>query len=183
MFKTIEEARAFVRDVKVCTIFEAQKCKHTSLWEHLDLPDKQPGESGWGQKVQAVWRWKNQLPALHPNEIFYGKIKGGHAVLMDMTYLREQHFAKAYQPVEELSPLAQFAFEMIQQEPWETGTLRKVAIAEMDTTKSRFDTAMKHLQISMNIVRSSGMELEKDTWETFEEVYPDIWEQHVTNRE
>ncbi len=76
MIKTIEEAYAFVRDVKICTIF-AQKTVHPSLWENVDLPGKQSGEKGRGQKVTAVWAWKNKLPALYPDEIFYGKYEVG----------------------------------------------------------------------------------------------------------
>jgi hypothetical protein len=42
------------------------------------------GERGWGEKVMAIWRWKNELPAIYPEEIFYGKIPTGHAALMSM---------------------------------------------------------------------------------------------------
>ena len=58
----------------------------------MDLPEKQPGEKGWGPKISAVWRWKNQLPAHYPREIFYGKMKGGAAVLMTLDYLRNHHY-------------------------------------------------------------------------------------------
>ena len=69
------------------------------------MPEKQEGEKGWGEKVTAVWDWKNRLPAEYPDEIFYGKIKGGLAVLMSMDYLRDVHFAAAYKPVEQLIKL------------------------------------------------------------------------------
>ena len=92
MIKTFEEARLLIRELKICTIFESSKTELPSLWEHIDLPEKQKGEQGWGQKVSAVWDWKNRLPAEFPNEIFYGKVKGGFAVLMTMNYLRDFHF-------------------------------------------------------------------------------------------
>ena len=180
MIHTIEDAYAFVRDVKICTIF-AQNTVHASLWEQVDLPDRQPGEKGRGQKVTAVWRWKNELPALYPDEIFYGKIRGGYAVLMEMTYLRDEHFPKAYQPVESLSRLAQLTYEQIRLEPGETGTLRNLVVSEYDATKSQFETALKELQMSLNVVRSNGPHVERDTWVTFAELYPEMWDQHVTD--
>ncbi len=176
--KTREDAAAFVKKVKICTVFPSEKTAHTSLYEHVDLPEKQPGESGWGQRVEAVWPWKNQLPAKHPDDIYYGKIKGGFAVLMDMRYLTEVHFPAAYQPVETTSPLAQQIFEKIRMEPWTTTDLRKEVIQETGCSKSQFDTALKNLQITMNVVRDCAAE--QDTWLTFQEVYTEIWNKHVS---
>ena len=28
-----------------------------NLWDVVDVPDRQPGEKGWGQKILAIWRW------------------------------------------------------------------------------------------------------------------------------
>ena len=179
MIHTIEDAYAFVREVKICTIF-AQKTAHASLWDHIDLPDRQRGDKGWGQKVSAVWRWKNELPALYPDEIFYGKIRGGHAVLMEMKYLRDEHFPTAYQPVETLSRLAQVTYEHVRLEPGETGPLRNLVLSEYEATKSQFDTALKELQISLNVVRSNGPHVKRDTWVTFAELYPEMWDLHIT---
>ncbi|KAA3662350.1 MAG: hypothetical protein DWQ04_13750 [Chloroflexi bacterium] len=178
MIKTFEEARLLVRELKICTIFESSKTELPSLSEHIDLPEKQEGEKGWGQKVTAVWDWKNRLPATFPNEIFYGKIKGGIAVLMTMEYLRDVHFATAYRCVDELNSLAGHIFEKIRNEPWETTSLRKEVIEEQGCSKSQFDTALKNLQISLNIVRSNDPKIERDTWLAFQEVYPDIWDLH-----
>jgi hypothetical protein len=180
MIKTFEEARLLIRELKICTIFESSKTALPSLWEYIDLPEKQKGEKGWGQKVTAVWNWKNRLPAEFPNEIFYGKIKGGFAVLMTMAYLRDFHFASSYRCVDELNPLAGHIFEMIRNEPWETTDLRKEVIEENGCTKSQFDTALKNLQITLNIVRSNDPEIERDTWLTFQELYPDIGDAHVS---
>ena len=46
---------------------------------------------------------------------------------------------------------------------------------EYGCTKSRFDTALKNLQISLNVVRSNDPTIERDTWLAFQEQYPDIW--------
>jgi len=108
-----------------------------------------------------------------------GKIKGGFAVLMDMSYLAEVHFPSAYKPVESLNPLAQQIFEKIQLEPWTTTDLRNEIIAEVGCSKSQFDTALKNLQISLNVVRDS--DAEHDTWLTFREVYGEIWNRHVSS--
>jgi hypothetical protein len=179
--KTIEHAYAFVKEVKVCAIFGSEKIEHPSLWEHVDLPGKEAVESGWGEKISAIWRWKNELPALYPEEIFYGKIEGGVAVLMEMGYLRDTHFQGAYVPVSELSSLAQRIYEKVRLEPWTTTALRNAIMAESGTTKSRFDTALKSLQVSLNVVRSNDIEDVKDTWLAFKELYPDIWNLHVAD--
>ena len=59
-------------------------------------------------------------------------------------------------------------------EPWETGALRNEAMEDYGCTKSRFDTALKNLQISMNVVRFNDPAIERDTWLAFQEQYPDI---------
>ena len=175
--KTIEDAREFVKEVKICTVFPSDKVSHTSLYENVDLPEKQPGESGWGERVKAVWPWKNQLPANYPDEIYYGKIKGGFAVLMEMTYFAETHFPSAHKPVKRLNHLAQKIYEKIRNEPWSTTELRKEVIQEMGCSKSQFDTALKNLQISLNVVRDC--DAEQDTWLTFQEVHGDIWNKNI----
>lgn len=179
MIKTFEEARLLIRELKICTIFESSKTELPSLWEHIDLPEKQEGEKGWGQKVTAVWNWKNRLPAEFPDEIFYGKIKGGLAVLMTMEYLRDFHFVSSYKCIDELNLLSAQVFEKIRIEPWETTGLRKEVIEEVGCSKSQFDTALKNLQITLNIVRSNDPKVERDTWLTFQELYQDIWDLHV----
>ncbi len=179
MIKTFEEARLLVLDLEICTILETSKSKLPSLWEHVDLPEKQEGEKGWGEKVSAVWGWKNRLPAEFPDEIFYGKVKGGFAVLMAMDYLREVHFKSAYKPIDKLNPLCAHIFEKIRVEPWDTTSLRNEMIQAYGCSKSQFDTALKNLQISMNIVRSNDPDIERDTWLTFQEQYPDIWNLYV----
>ncbi len=75
MIKTFQEARFLIQELTICTLFESAKTDLPSLWEHVDLPEKRPGEKGWGQKVSAVWDWKNRLPATYPDEIFYGKVR------------------------------------------------------------------------------------------------------------
>jgi len=181
MIRTFEEARLLIQKLTICTIFESSKSELDSLWEHVDLPEKQKGEKGWGEKVTAVWSWKNRLPAEFPDEIYYGKIKGGLAVLMTMDYLRDSHFASAYKSVDGLKPLSAYIFEKIRVEPWETTPLRNEMIEEYGCSKSQFDTALKNLQISLNVVRSNDPGVEKDTWLTFEELYPDIWNLHVVD--
>lgn len=183
MIKTFEEARALVRELQICTIFESEKSGLPSLWEHIDLPEKVEGETGWGPRVSAVWDWKNRLPATFPDEIFYGKVKGGFAVLMTMDYLRHTHFPAAHKPVSQLNPLAGHIFEMIRNEPWETTDLRNQIVDAHGCTKSQFDTALKNLQITLNVVRANDPGIERDTWLAFHELYPDVWELHVGDRD
>jgi len=179
MIKTIEQAYRFVKKVKVCTIFSSDKVEHTSLWEHVDLPEKQPGEKGWGKKMTAVWTWKNQLPALYPDDIFYGKIKGGVAVLMDMDYMANIHFPRAYKDIQTQGRLAQHIYSKVVTEPWDTTSLRKATMQEVGCTKSQFNTALKNLQVTMNIARLNDPEIERDTWVSFKELYLNVWKQYV----
>lgn len=179
MIQTFAEARTLIHELQICTVFESEKSDLPSLWQYVDLPEKQEGEKGWGQKVSAVWDWKNRLPATFPDEIFYGKIKGGLAVLMTVDYLRHTHFPAAYKPVSTLNPLAGYVFEMIRNEPWETTALRRAVRDAHGCSKSQFDTALKNLQITLNIARANDPAVERDTWLAFQEVYPEIWALHV----
>lgn len=178
MITTFEEACEFVLEHKVCTIFGSRGSPYPSLWDNVCLSEEKPVGGGWSEKVQAVWRWKNEIPYTFPDEVFYGKIPGGDAVLMEMNYLRTVHYPKAYQPVSQLDPLAQKIFSLIQLEPMHTGPLRKRAIEECHCTKSRFDTALKRLQISLNIVRETVPPLENDLWLPFKDVHLDIANLH-----
>lgn len=182
MIKTIEQAYQFVKKVKICTIFSSDKSEHASLWENVDLPEKQLGEKGWGEKMTAVWGWKTQLPAQYPNNIFYGKIRGGFAVLMDMDHMVRDHFPQAYKDIQTLDSLAQHMYNKIVVEPWDTTTLRKAAMQEVGCTKSQFNTALKNLQITMNIVRLNDSQIERDTWVPFKELYLDVWQQYVIDK-
>ncbi|GHC00971.1 AlkZ-related protein [Cerasicoccus arenae] len=176
MIKTFEDATEFVLKHKVCTVFGSKDSPYPSLWENTDISDKKPKGGGWNPKVSAIWDWKTRIPQTFPDEIFYGKVPGGDAVLMEMEYLRSTHYPKAYQAVSELPLLCQQIFECIRIEPWFTGDLRKHAVAEFHCTKSRFDTALKKLQISLNIVRSNDPNLDNDQWVPFREVHLDIVE-------
>jgi hypothetical protein len=73
-----------------------------------------------------------------------------------------------------LDALAQQVYEFIRLEPAFTGPLRKRAIEQWGCTKSQFDTAIKKLQISLNIVRSNDPSLKNDFWLTMREMHLDI---------
>ena len=79
--RTLKQARNYILQVGVCGIFSDAKVGMPNLWDAVDLPGRQPGVKGWGEKVNAIWRWKNELPAMYPEEIFYGKLPSGHAAL------------------------------------------------------------------------------------------------------
>jgi hypothetical protein len=178
MIHTFEEACEFVLKHKVCTVFGSKNSPYPSLWDNVDLPTEKPEDGGWSPRVAAVWKWKTEIPQTFPSEIFYGKVPGGDAVLMEMEYLRTVHYPENHQPVSELNALAQGIQEFIRLDPWFTGDLRKLAMGELGCTKSQFDTALKKLQISLNIVRSNDPNVTNDQWLTFEEAYPDIARLH-----
>ena len=172
--KTFEEAYRFVLKEKICSVFGSKGSPHPSLWDNTDLSEAKPKAGGWSPKVTAVWDWKTRIPQTYPEKIFYGKIPGGDAVLMEMKYFRKKHYPATFQPVCELKPLAQDVYNLIRLEPNFTGPLRKRAVAELGCTKSQFDTALKHLQISLNIVRSNDPIHQNDFWLTMREVHLDI---------
>ena len=172
--KTFNQAYKFVLKHKVCTVFGSKKSPYESLWDNTNLSEDKPKDGGWSPKVTAVWDWKTRIPQTFPDEIFYGKVPGGDAVLMEMQHFRHEHYPETHQHVDELSALAQDVFRLIRLEPNYTGPLRKKAIAELDCSKSQFETALKHLQISLNVVRSNDPQHENDFWLTMSDVHLEI---------
>ncbi len=172
--RTLEQARAFVLDAGVCGIFSNDRDRMPCLWDVVDLPGRQPGEKGWGRKVLAIWAWKNELPAIYPDEIFYGKIPGGLAALMSIDHLRREHFPRHHRPLRACRPLAQRIHALLRNDPLTTTQLR----AELEMTRrperSRFDSALQELQVTLNIARRNSLDDEQDTWVSFTEQYLEI---------
>ncbi len=171
---TIEEAYDFIQEVGICTIFSESVPGLSSFWEAVDLPDREGGRTKWGARMEAVWGWKTELPTLYPDDVYYGKIKGGHAALMSMSYFKEVHYPKHARPVASCKPLAQQVFDIVRLSPGTTAEVRREAMDRFGCTKSRFDTALKELQVSLNIVRLNEPGLQHDTWLPFAEVYGDL---------
>lgn len=172
--KTIEDAYDFIQEVGICTIFSEGVPGVRSFWDAVDLPDREGGRTKWGARMEAVWAWKTELPTLYPDDVYYGKIPGGHAALMSMRYLKEVHFPKNARPVSTCKPLAQQVYEIVRLSPGTTAEIRREAMERFGCSKSRFDTALKELQVSLNIVRLNEPDLKKDTWVPFEEVYGEL---------
>ena len=179
--KTLEQAYDFVLQVKTCLIFGSAKSALPALWEVVDLPGRQPGKKGWGQKVESIWAWKNELPALFPDEIFYGKLPGGLAALMCLKHLREQHYPAHHRAVSECRPLARRAYEFIRREPCTTAELRRALSPTGYISRSRIDGALVELQVTLNIVRSNAPDVRTDTWLPFAEQYPQ-WKSTASGR-
>ena len=97
---------------------------------------------------------------------------------MEMQYFRNLHYPGTYQEITELDPLPQEIYELIRLEPNFTGQLRKKAIAKLACTKSQFDTALRKLQVSLNIVRSNDPALKNDFWLPMREVHLDVVREH-----
>jgi hypothetical protein len=178
--RTLKQARAYILKVGICGIFSDAGIGMPNLWEVVDLPDRQPGETGWGQKVVAIWRWKNELPAIYPEEIFYGKIPAGCAALMSMDYLRVEHYPKHHRPLRECSATAQKMYERLRLDPLTTGSLRKELNMTGRPERNRFDRALQELQVTLNIARRNSLEDENDTWVLFSDQYLDVV--HAGNR-
>lgn len=168
--RTLQQARAFVRKKGLVGIFSNNDGAMACLWDVVDLPGRQPGEKGWGQKVSAIWTWKNELPARWPEEIFYGKIPGGLAVLMTMNRL-ETHYREHHRPVEQCSPLARRIATLLRLDPLTNKALRRELGLTEKTDKYRFERALQELQVTLNIARRNGPEDKSDTWVPFREKY------------
>ncbi len=171
---TIEEAYDFIQEEGICTIFSESVPGVRSFYDSVDLPDRKGGRTKWGARMEAVWEWKIELPTLYPDDVYYGKIKGGHAVLMSMRYFREEHYPKNARSVSSCRQLAQQVYDVVRLSPGTTAEIRREAMERFGCTKSRFDTALKELQISLNIVRLNEPDLKNDTWVPFDEVYGDF---------
>ncbi|MCF6312451.1 MAG: hypothetical protein L3J39_08360 [Verrucomicrobiales bacterium] len=170
--KTIEQAYDYVLEVTTCLIFGSEKSDLPSLWDAVDLPEQPPaGQKGWGEKVEAIWVWKNELPAHFPDEIFYGKLPGGLAMLMCLDYLQQTHYPAHHRPVSTCKPLARELFSLIRTEPHTSAELRRAISPDGDISKSRINTAIVELQTTLNIVRSNAPEIKRDTWLPFGDQY------------
>ncbi|MDV6034865.1 MAG: hypothetical protein F9B45_33195 [Phycisphaera sp. RhM] len=182
MIKTFDQAYRFVLEQKVCTVFGSKGSPYPSLWDNTKLSEKKPKAGGWSPKVVAVWDWKTRIPQTYPDAVYYGKVPGGDAVLMEMQHFRNVHYPRAFQPVSDLDSLSQQVFEFIRLEPNYTGPLRKHAIMRLECTKSQFDTALKKLQVSLNVVRSNDPRHKNDFWLPMREVHLEIVQMHKSNQ-
>ena len=172
--RTLKQAKAFVLQAGICGIFSDANGKMPCLWDVVDLPGRKPGEKGWGEKITAIWSWKNELPAAYPTKIFYGKIKGGLAVLMSMDYLREEHYPKHHRPLRECSTLARKLYDIIRLDPMLTGRLREEMNMTRRPERNQFERALQELQVTLNIARRNSADDENDTWVPFAEQYFEI---------
>ena len=171
--RTLAQARAFVRRKGLVGIFSNNDGAMPALWDVVDLPGRQPGEKGWGQKVSAIWTWKNELPARWPEEFFYGKIPGGLAVLMSIERLKT-HYREHHVPLRECSAVAQKIAAVLRFDPATTTALRRELDITRKPEKARFDRALQELQVTLNIARRNSLEDKNDTWVPFREQYLDI---------
>ena len=169
--RTLEEARDYVLRVRICGLFSDGKGTMASLWDAVDLPHRQPGQKGWGEKVNSIWMWKNELPLQWPDEIYYGKTRGGLAVLMSVDYLRKEQIPKFRRPIRDCSPLAQRLHAVLRNDPMTTAQLRERLDMTQRPERNRFDRALQELQITLNIVRQHAPSSETDAWVLFREQY------------
>jgi hypothetical protein len=176
--RTLDEAYAFVLRAGICGIFSDANSGLISLWDVTDLPGRVEGEKGWGQKVIAIWNWKNELPAIYPYKIFYGKVPPGRAALMSMDYLQTEHYGKFHRPIKDCSPLANRIYQVIRFDPMTTSELRKEMDMAHRPERAKFDRALQELQITLNIARRNSLEDERDTWVLFSDQYLDVVRSH-----
>jgi len=169
LIRTRSQAKAFILKVGICGIFSNDQGRMPCLWDVVDLPERQPGEKGWGQRVIAVWTWKDELPALYPEQIFYGKIPNGLAVLMSLDHLWETHYPIAHRSLYECSPLARKIYALVSLEPMTSPELRREMAVTKGPAKTQFDKALLELQATLNVVRRNSLKDARDTWVPFTE--------------
>lgn len=166
--RTRAEARDFVLTVGIAEVTHNPKSKRSTLWDALDFTGT--GDDQWGEKLAQVWALRQQLVATYPEQIFSGKIRGGHVVLMSMERLRDE-YARYHRPVEACSALAQQLFAIIAQEPIATLPLRQAADLVTRKDRGRFERALQELQRTFNIARSPTAD-RSDVWVPFRQQYP-----------
>lgn len=169
--RTRGQARTFVLKVGICGIFSNDQGRMPCLWDVVDLPERRPGEGGWGPRVMAIWTWKDELPALYPEQIFYGKLPNGLAVLMSQEHLRQTHYPTGHRSLQECSPLARKIFALVSLEPMTSPALRREMGITKGPAKTQFDKALLELQATLNIVRRNSLADTRDTWVPFTEQY------------
>jgi hypothetical protein len=164
---TLAEARNFVLTVGLCRVLHDPKGKLPTLWDALAFT--RAGPNAWGEKLAQVWALRQRLLEAYPEQIFSGKIRGGHIVLMSMERLR-QEYARYHQPLEACSELAQQLFAMIAQRPIASLPLRQAAGLITRKDRGRFEQALQELQSTFNIARSHASE-SADVWVSFLQQY------------
>ena len=163
-----------MREVGLCLIFsQTKKTKRApliSLWDVVDAPDKQAGERGFGERTGVVWNLKNDLPMNHPDDIFYGKLTGGRAMLCTLDRLRQIYPSQRVKS-NDVSRDAARLLEIIRLRPITNGELRLDAGFHQPSDRPRFERALQELQIGLLIAR---VDVEPDTWFLFDAVFPDF---------
>jgi hypothetical protein len=90
---------------------------------------------------------------------------------MTLDYLRDYYYPQYHRDIRNCRPLARQIYELICQAPCETIVLRRDSMEQFGCTKSQFDSALKELQVTINIVRSNEPGVDRDTWLPFQEIY------------
>jgi hypothetical protein len=175
--RTVDDARRFVLDIGVCQIFESGPSHRSggrkpmpSLWDVVDAPDKQPGERGFGERSALVWRLKNELPMAYPDQVFYGKLSTGRAMLCTLDYLLSI-YGRQRRPGDPLSPDALRLLRIIETRPINNHDLRLDAGFHAPEMRARFERALQELQVRFFIAR---IDVDPDTWFPFEAAYPTL---------
>jgi endonuclease-8 len=165
---TLAEARDFVLTVGIAEVTHNPKGKRPTLWDALAFTGT--GNDQWGEKLAQVWALRQQLVATYPEQIFSGKIRGGHVVLMSMERLRDE-YARYHRPLAACSALAQQLFAIIARQPIATLPLRQAADLVTRKDRGRFERALQELQRTFNIARSFASD-KSDVWVPFRQQYP-----------
>jgi endonuclease-8 len=166
--RTLEQARDFVLEVGRAEILHNPKGRRPTLWDAVAFEGT--GPDAWGEKLAQVWALRQQLVASYPDQIFSGKIRGGHVILMSMPRL-QQEYERFHRPLEACSELAQQLYSTIVQGPIATLALRQAAGLVTRKDRGRFERALQELQSTFNIVRSAASD-SADVWVPFQQQYP-----------
>ncbi|GII52752.1 hypothetical protein Pth03_11410 [Planotetraspora thailandica] len=127
--RDIEEAKEFVEDVGFCLLFGGREARYPSLRE-ASRDDSRPRlPSGWGDDLEAMWTWKDELPVR--GEAWLGKYLSGKQTLIAPGLLADLYeyagVPEDFHAAHDLGPVAvKVATHLLHEGPTPTRTLRAI---------------------------------------------------------
>lgn len=125
--RTIEEAQEFVDDVGFAVLFGGAKAAYPCLRE-VSRDDSAPMlKAGWGEDLEMMWTWKDELPVL--GRAWLGRYLGGKQTLLAPALLADLYEFDGepddFDAANDLSPTARMVAELLLAEgPTPTGAGR-----------------------------------------------------------
>lgn len=169
--RTLRQARAFVLQAGRCGIFSDDRGRMPCLWHAVDLPGRRAGEKGWGPKITVIWTWENELPALYPDEIFYGKIPAAWPSCSAWTTCATGITRPTTARCASAARSRKKIHGLLRHDPLTTAQVREELGMTRRPERSLCDRALQELPTTLNIARWNRLEDTRDAWVPFTEQY------------